>query len=114
MGDVVHLFAWWMAKALALGILCGEETQRRTAGALVFQRLDPIKIKGVDHLKDNSLNRSFGLHSVPSGSRCNKGVGFGGAIPSLTVSSSPRAVFLVQSIRGEVGRGVVGCSILTA
>ena len=27
-------------------VLCGEEPQRRTAGEIVFQRLDPFKIKG--------------------------------------------------------------------
>ena len=54
-----------MAKALAPGILCDEATQRRTAGELVFQRLDPIKIEGVGHLSGNfraAAPASFGVH----------------------------------------------------
>mmetsp|Transcript_9152 Transcript_9152/g.25564 ORF Transcript_9152/g.25564 Transcript_9152/m.25564 type:complete len:1056 (-) Transcript_9152:265-3432(-) len=46
LGDMVNLSARLMANAPALGILCDEETQRRTAGEIVHKRLDPIKVKG--------------------------------------------------------------------
>ena len=60
-------FARWMAKALVPGNLYDEESQRRTAFELVFQRLDPIKIKGVGHLSGNfraAAPASFGVHRV--------------------------------------------------
>ena len=93
--DVVDLSARLMAKAPALGILCDEETQRRTAGEIVFKRPDPIKVKGKAS-PVAILEPQLWPPSVSIGVALERKIALRGTITSSMVPSSQRATFLEQ------------------
>ena len=108
-----------MAEALAPGILCDEETQRRTAGEIVFQRLDPIKVKGRGPPQWQFSSRSSGLLRCPIGvtlelNSCPPWCDIILVGSVIAARGVPGAMKGVEDIRGEVGRGAGGRFMLTA